>query len=531
MIKKDYMQNSSNKKSILELKHNEALKFFLKGESYCNFDLPPYITFDSMLQNINAHFKDKTNPFKYLKDSAGKICVESSHRILHNKDGKYDWRAYELIHPVLYVALANLITTKEYWEDLKKHFNYTNFKNCTKGKLHCSSIPVCATSKYKDKAEQINQWWEGIEQESIVLSLKFDHILQTDIANFYPSIYTHSISWALHTKDVAKNNKKSDLLGNKIDCLIQRMSYGQTNGIPQGSILMDFIAEIILAHIDSKLMSKIEHMEFEILRYRDDYRIFTNNPTDTETILKELSSVLADFGLKLNQKKTLASNQVIYSSIKEYKLKWMQTESLIKNQKTLQKQLTLLYLFSLQHQNCGTICKILTNINQAFEKPKKDKQDYWITNLKNENISSLIAIITDIAFLNPIAYSHSITLLSKLFEYENKETILLDCIKKLQKISNNGYMEIWLQRAIVKNDKIKLDEIKFDEKICKIINSQVNSLNDNNLNDLEVLWDNDWINSKKLKNFKNFVFFNKEKFNKLEVSIQSKETSIYEYQK
>ena len=32
------------RKNILNLSHSEARKFFLKHESYCNFDLPPYIS-------------------------------------------------------------------------------------------------------------------------------------------------------------------------------------------------------------------------------------------------------------------------------------------------------------------------------------------------------------------------------------------------------------------------------------------------------------------------------------------------------
>ena len=55
------------------------------------------------------------------------------------------------------------------------------------------------------------------------------------------------------------------------------MSYGQTNGIPQGSALMDFVAELVLCYIDSLLSEQIEGIEkseYKIIRYRDDYRIF-----------------------------------------------------------------------------------------------------------------------------------------------------------------------------------------------------------------------------------------------------------------
>ena len=69
----------------------------------------------------------------------------------------------------------------------------------------------------------------------------------------------HSIPWVLHGKEEAKKGRTNKhLLGNKIDKLMQDMNYGQTNGIPQGSVLTDFIAEIVLGCIDSKLSKKFE---------------------------------------------------------------------------------------------------------------------------------------------------------------------------------------------------------------------------------------------------------------------------------
>lgn len=66
------------------------------------------------------------------------------------------------------------------------------------------------------------------------------------------------------------------------------MRYGQTNGIPQGSALMDFIAEIVLVYCDEKLTKKLESLnitDYKILRYRDDYRVFSNCSSDLELIL------------------------------------------------------------------------------------------------------------------------------------------------------------------------------------------------------------------------------------------------------
>jgi len=112
------------------------------------------------------------------------------------------------------------------------------------------------------------------------------------------------------------------------------MSYGQTNGIPQGSVLMDFISEIVLGYVDSLLTEELEKLniiEYKILRYRDDYRIFTNNSLLAEQITKILSEILSDLGLKLNADKTKASNDLIKSSIKSDKRYWIANKRIAGN--------------------------------------------------------------------------------------------------------------------------------------------------------------------------------------------------------
>lgn len=132
--------------------------------------------------------------------------------------------------------------------------------------------------KKSDTEEQILSWWENLEQAQIKLALDFNYCIHTDITDCYPSIYTHTIAWALHNKEWAKNNR-DDGLGNMIDGKIQSLQGQQTNGIPQGSVLMDLIAEIVLGYADIRLLDLADQeslSEFKILRYRDDYRIFAN---------------------------------------------------------------------------------------------------------------------------------------------------------------------------------------------------------------------------------------------------------------
>ena len=101
-------------------------------------------------------------------------------------------------------------------------------------------------------------WWNNVEQKSIELSLKYNWIGITDITDCYGiQIYTFNCVGTAGIS-TAKINRKETLIGNAIDKKIRNMTYGQTNGIPQGSSLMDFIAEIILGYGDLLLTEILE---------------------------------------------------------------------------------------------------------------------------------------------------------------------------------------------------------------------------------------------------------------------------------
>src|SRR5262249_56132865 len=120
-----------------------------------------------------------------------------------------------------------------------------------------------------------------------------------------------------HGLEDAKKNRDKSLLGNKIDWHIQASRYGQTNGISQGSVLMDFVAEIILGYVDELINGAlVNSTDFRILRYRDDYRIFANSDDRAEEILKIISDKLRSVGMKLGVSKTFLSRNVVEGSIK-----------------------------------------------------------------------------------------------------------------------------------------------------------------------------------------------------------------------
>ncbi len=123
-----------------------------------------------------------------------------------------------------------------------------------------------------------------------------------DISEFYHSIYTHSIPWALHTKATAKANRGLQLFGNAIDKLIRESQDGQTMGIPIGPDSSFVIAEILLTTIDAELVRRIPGIRG--LRFIDDYELSCSDMAPAEAALAALQGTLLEFELRVNPRKT-----------------------------------------------------------------------------------------------------------------------------------------------------------------------------------------------------------------------------------
>lgn len=137
-------------------------------------------------------------------------------------------------------------------------------------------------------------------------------LLKADISQFYPSLYTHSIPWALHGKKEAKatkTNPKRDeiLMGNKLDTLVRRGQDGQTLGIPVGPDTSLVIAEIVTSAVDEELQNEYQG-KIEGFRYYDDYELVFDTSSQAEQALDSLQRHLGQYELVLNPRKTEVLN-------------------------------------------------------------------------------------------------------------------------------------------------------------------------------------------------------------------------------
>jgi len=196
-------------------------------------------------------------------------------------------------HPQSYFAQCNAIW--RCWEPIKKH--------CAKPNPAFSRIYVRETGT--DKVFIMNYKGQErfeVEEQEINFAMGAAYVVHADISTCFPSMYTHSIPWAMHTRQKAKKSRGDlSLEGNLLDKATQVVRDGQTNGLLIGPHASNVISELILTSVDSTLQ-KLGHKR--VTRHIDDYRYYARTHEEAEEFIRDLGMALREYELFLNEKKT-----------------------------------------------------------------------------------------------------------------------------------------------------------------------------------------------------------------------------------
>ncbi|MCK9473748.1 RNA-directed DNA polymerase [Sulfurimonas sp.] len=126
------------------------------------------------------------------------------------------------------------------------------------------------------------------------------YVVKADISNCFPSIYTHSLPWALVSKPHSKMHRSPTEWFNQVDFYTRNLKDGETHGILIGSHASNLISEIILTAVDKAMYDK----GYRYIRNIDDYSCYIETKEKAEEFLVDLSTELKQYGLILNHKKT-----------------------------------------------------------------------------------------------------------------------------------------------------------------------------------------------------------------------------------
>lgn len=271
-----------------KLEPKEVRDFLLTKDYFQGLGLLPGIVKPAGLENINLSEIDWINKKYPARTKSIQIITPKAN------DKK---RIFSLLHPYSYIHLANEISKVDTWNAIKNKL------------LKETNVSVYSLPLFDNSVLDGEKGWDYFSQIDFVdLSLDYPINIELDIQNFYPSVYTHSISWAFLGKEVAKN-KTGDFseFANRLDKLFQNCNDGQTNGIPVGNEISNLVAEVILKDIDEKVSEKIREKSFDIkiLRFRDDYKVLCKNQDTAREVVEMVSEIIYEFyGLVINDAKT-----------------------------------------------------------------------------------------------------------------------------------------------------------------------------------------------------------------------------------
>ena len=529
-------------KNVLSLDSKDAMDFFLKSEQYHGFELPEYFVFDELLQNVKRIVED--TPYEECLQNG--ISPENLSNvnldILLNKDGHYAVRPIVLANPFLYYFLVREICNESSWILIKKLFEKFQVPHITS----CAMPVIPKGTEPFHKSTTIINWWNSMEQRSIELSLEFRYMFVTDITNCYGSVNPQAFDWAFSLKDTRFENGNKNSISKNIQKYLRAFQQGRNIGIPQGSAIFDFIGEIILGYSDLLLHEAIHKAgitnPYEIIRYRDDYRIFCNNKDVLEKISYILQHVLESLNFRMNSKKTKISNSIVTDAVKSDKLAYIYNTPVF-NKKgcdfdSFEKHLLYILMFARQYPDSGSIRTMLSDIDKRIEERLKPQtREVSTINLEDTNnviekrtetyqrklvggsVRAMSAVCVQIALENVGCCHYALRVLSRMVDSLEEEQEKRDIIDKvytnLCNQPNSDYNQLWLQNITYQNDK-KKGVSPYNIRLCKVV-----------MGENVELWNNSWLKKGLTKNYKQTSVVSNEVLKKVTPIITFRETRAY----
>ncbi|RUO26595.1 hypothetical protein CWE09_07795 [Aliidiomarina minuta] len=309
---------------LIKVDTNDKLRTLLTD--VLPYELPLWFSNFSMYKRFNT--RAHLNVYKSIsgldfKNDAG-VYIPLDYLI--SRGGNKSRRAISIMHPVAQLKVCDFYFE---YDDLIEYY-------CTKSKYSLRH-PYRKSTKFYGKVRKgskIVEGVEGVDEERIVsssyfkyrkypflyrffesyeyhkLEKKFHSMLQVDVSKCFPSIYTHSIGWAVKSKRLAKSKPRAR--GNfdgEFDNLMQLTNYRETNGIIIGPEVSRIFAEIILQKIDLNLVDRMKpsyqvSKDYDFRRYVDDYFVFFRSENVKRAFTKALESSLLEYKMYLNEAKT-----------------------------------------------------------------------------------------------------------------------------------------------------------------------------------------------------------------------------------
>lgn len=251
----------------------------LRG-GYLPVELPPCFSTENLANTISP----RTWNLDGFAAKASRCAYHSIPKLQHHR------RLLGIPNPLHQARLAAIIEAK--WPVLHAHMS--------RSPLSLTKLDHVSGSA---RGLQRVQDFDALDKERLLRSSGSRFLLKADLSRFYHTLYTHSIAWALHTKEIAKARQFDRALeGNVLDEAVRNTQDKQTLGIPVGPVTSDLISEILGAAMDVELVGANPRLKG--MRFVDDYYLYFATRSDAEKALADLHSVTTHYGLEINPLKT-----------------------------------------------------------------------------------------------------------------------------------------------------------------------------------------------------------------------------------
>lgn len=362
--------------------------------------------------------------------------------------GQYSRRKIEIPHPQAYMFLCKEIIKN--WPLINKIYSLSNF---SESKLY-SEKDLKRSVRTKSKS------WSKFKNKLTEISYNYKVQLKIDITNFYPTVYTHSIPWSLLSKENSKKYFKlkteesniftnlltTDLeaqkyqIGDTIDTLVRNCNDKQSVGLPIGPDSSFILSEMLASRLDHEINNILKDIDYECIRYYDDYYFYINSIGDGETILKKVQKVFYEYKLEMNENKVQIKQLPYFQSdlwnieIHNYQFK----NSIIQDIQELEYYFSL--ILKLVEQNKSNSAWIISYSLTRFE--------YGKVKIKKEHINIFVSLLLKTLYLDT---SNIDQIFKIIFNYQiylgrdelNKIKNLLDKLIKEHLLLNHSFEVAW----------------------------------------------------------------------------------------
>lgn len=283
----------------------DSIRTALLSKGYFPKELPPTFTTESFGHLAGPILSDweaaelfvrqqkKKTKTKYKSKSYGYDILKAEMEIISTPKIGFERRNIGITHPIPQALLAKEISD-----------NYSAVQKWLCRQTY-SLDEIRVSGAYGRAIKGIN--FALHRAKKAYIEATSDWLVKTDITRFYPSIYTHSITWAAYGKEKVKTKLKlfEGSLADRLDILVRACNRNQTIGIPIGPETSRILAEIVSSRIDDDLVPVPTDVPLHAVdRLQDDWFIGMGTLETSEKVLSHVVRAYREYGLDINGSKT-----------------------------------------------------------------------------------------------------------------------------------------------------------------------------------------------------------------------------------